>query len=114
MVEGPRARREGATMDKPRHSTDDPRHHTRNIKARLTETINHLREDIEKVHDPKAQALFETTAEVLKGLVSSHRTSITRRRGRRGAGLWLAHNRLRGSSLPSEPTVIRMGNVCGT
>ena len=72
MVEGPRARREGATMDKPRHSTDDPRHHTRNIKARLTETINHLREDIEKVHDPKAQALFETTAEVLKGLVTSY------------------------------------------
>jgi len=59
-------------MDKPEHSTEDPRYHTRNIKARLTETIDHLRKDIEKVDDPKAQALFETTAEVLKGLVTSY------------------------------------------
>jgi len=59
-------------MDEPRPSTDDPRYHTRNIKARLTETIKHPRDDIEKVHDPKAQALFETTAEVLKGLVTSY------------------------------------------
>ena len=59
-------------MDEPRHSTDDPRYHARNIEARLTETIKHLRDDSEKVHDPKAQALFETTAEVLKGLATSY------------------------------------------
>ena len=30
--------------------------------------IQHLREDVKKVDDPKAQALFETAAEVVSGL----------------------------------------------
>ena len=30
--------------------------------------IDHLREDTARVNDPKAQAMFETTAEVLMGL----------------------------------------------
>ena len=34
----------------------------------LIEAAEHSREDVRKVSDPKAQALFETTAEVLKGL----------------------------------------------
>ena len=34
----------------------------------LTDVINHAREDVSKISDPKAQALFETTAEVLAGL----------------------------------------------
>jgi hypothetical protein len=59
-------------METQRYQEDDRRHHTGKIKARLTETIDHLRNDIEKVCDPKAQALFETTAEVLKGLVTSY------------------------------------------
>lgn len=46
----------------------DPRHHTANIKGKLDELINHLREDISKIEEPRAQALFETTAEVLQGL----------------------------------------------
>jgi hypothetical protein len=50
----------------------DPRTHVEHIKARLTETMTHLREDIGKVRDPKAQALFETTAEVLQGPVTSY------------------------------------------
>ena len=29
--------------------------------------IDHLRGDIKKIDDPKAQALFETTAEVISG-----------------------------------------------
>lgn len=46
----------------------DPRHHTANIKGMLNDLITHLREDEGKISEPKAQALFETTAEVLKGL----------------------------------------------
>jgi hypothetical protein len=46
----------------------DPRHHTRKMKERLEETINHLREDIEKVDEPQLKAMFETSAEVLNGL----------------------------------------------
>lgn len=38
------------------------------VKERLDDLIRHLREDIGKVSDPKAEALFETTAEVLGGL----------------------------------------------
>lgn len=34
----------------------------------LTEVIDHLREDLDRIDEPKAQALFETSAEVLTGL----------------------------------------------
>lgn len=46
----------------------DPRHHTAKVKQMLSGIITHLRADEGKVQDPKAQALFETTAEVLTGL----------------------------------------------
>jgi hypothetical protein len=46
----------------------DPRHHTRQLRERLQEMTRHLREDVAKVEDARAQALFETTAEVLEGL----------------------------------------------
>ncbi|WP_192356183.1 hypothetical protein [Mesorhizobium mediterraneum] len=46
----------------------DPRHHTTKMKARLQETIDHLREDVEKVDEPQLKAMFETAAEVLNGL----------------------------------------------
>ena len=38
----------------------------------LNDTAAHAREDVAKVSDPKAQALFETTTEVLKGLVKAY------------------------------------------
>jgi hypothetical protein len=51
-----------------RYPPSDPRCHTANIQAALEELITHLREDTAKFDEPKAQALFETTAEVLGGL----------------------------------------------
>jgi len=50
----------------------DPRQHTANIKRMLNEVADHVRGDVEKVDDPKAQALFETTAEVLRGLITAY------------------------------------------
>jgi hypothetical protein len=50
----------------------DPRYHTANIKGMLDEAVRHCREDIGKVGEPKAQALFETTAEVLNGLIAAY------------------------------------------
>ena len=41
------------------------------IKAQVRQLIDHLREDVGKVAEPKAQALFETSAEVLTGLVKA-------------------------------------------
>jgi hypothetical protein len=55
-------------MANPAYPESDPRHHTANIKHMLDDTARHAREDVDKVRDPRAQALFETTAEVLDGL----------------------------------------------
>lgn len=52
--------------------SDDVRHHTQKIKQMLDDLIAHAREDIDKVSEPKAQALFETTAEVLTGLKTAY------------------------------------------
>ena len=54
--------------DRSQFGEDDPRHHTARLKQMLTEVIDHAREDVSKVKDPRAQALFETSAEVLIGL----------------------------------------------
>jgi hypothetical protein len=56
----------------------DPRRHAAYIKQKLSELAQHAREDVGKVSDPKAQALFETTAEALDG--SQKPMSITSRR----------------------------------
>lgn len=50
----------------------DPRHHTQKIQMSLEALIEHLRQDIQKVDEPKAQALFETSAEVLIGLKTAY------------------------------------------
>jgi hypothetical protein len=49
----------------------DPLHHAEQIKQRLRETIDHLREDIKEVDEPKFRALAETSAEVLGGLMKA-------------------------------------------
>jgi hypothetical protein len=49
-------------------ASKDPRAHTANVREELRELIEHLREDVKKMEDPKAQALFETAAEVITGL----------------------------------------------
>jgi len=49
----------------------DSVYHTQKIKAQLRQLVEHLREDIEKISEPKAQALYETSAEVLLGLVKA-------------------------------------------
>lgn len=51
--------------------TSDPRAHSENIRSGLNEMVDHLRKDISKVEDPKAKALFETSAEVLLGLIKA-------------------------------------------
>ena len=49
-------------------ASKDPRAHTANVRKEFRTLIDHLRDDIEKIDDPKAQALFETAAEVISGL----------------------------------------------
>jgi hypothetical protein len=38
----------------------------------LNAVLKHCREDIDKVAEPKAQALFETTADYLDGLINAY------------------------------------------
>jgi hypothetical protein len=51
--------------------TSDPREHSRNIRSELQDMVDHLRKDIGKVDDPQAKALFETSAEVISGLITA-------------------------------------------
>jgi hypothetical protein len=50
----------------------DVGHHVARIQEMLDDLINHCRQDASQVHEPKAQALFETTAEVLLGLKTAY------------------------------------------
>lgn len=50
----------------------DPRYRSVRIRKMLGETMKHMREDVAKVSDPKAQALFEASAEVLNGLITAY------------------------------------------
>ena len=49
-------------------ASKDPRAHTANVRKEFRELIEHLRGDVNKIDEPKAQALFETAAEVITGL----------------------------------------------
>jgi len=58
--------------DQRQYPDTDPRHHALKIKSMLEAALQHMRSDVGKVTDPKAQALFETSAEVLNGLVAAY------------------------------------------
>jgi hypothetical protein len=58
--------------DREQYPESDPRHHTIKIRKMLADTIDHVRGDISKIEDPRGQALFETTAEVLIGLTKAY------------------------------------------
>lgn len=52
-------------------NTSNPLEHTANVKKEFDALINHLREDVTKMDDPSAKALFEVSAEVIIGLKKS-------------------------------------------
>jgi hypothetical protein len=49
----------------------DPRHHVHNMQRALSDVKTHLRDDIEKIDEPQLKAMFETSAEVLGGLIKA-------------------------------------------
>ena len=51
----------------------NPRHHTQKMQKAFLELQDHLRDDISKVDEPQLKAMFETSAEVLGGLVKAFR-----------------------------------------
>jgi hypothetical protein len=50
------------------YTENDARHQTSKVKDMLDEVAQRARQDIARVSDPRAQALLETTAEVVLGL----------------------------------------------
>ncbi len=56
------------TSATPIYPESDPRHHTAKVKKVLDDLAAELRENTTHFNDPKAQSLFETSAEVLEGL----------------------------------------------
>jgi hypothetical protein len=64
--------RKAVAMTLQERDSSDPRVHTENVRNAMTELIEHLKHDIARVDEPRAQALFETTAEVLQGLVTAY------------------------------------------
>jgi len=56
------------------HETShDARVHTGRLREETETLIEHLRRDVTLVDDPAAKAMFETSAEVLGGLVKTWR-----------------------------------------
>ena len=54
------------------YTENNPRYHVVKVRGMLNAVMRHCREDMEKVAEPKAQTLFETTAEVLDGLINAY------------------------------------------
>ena len=50
----------------------DARVHTAALKRRMSELIDHMHLDMDQVDDPRAHILFETSADVLQGLVRAY------------------------------------------
>lgn len=54
--------------DGERETTSDAAPYIQNVKQELDDLVDRLRDDLRVIDEPKAQALFETAAEVLLGL----------------------------------------------
>ncbi|WP_068467520.1 hypothetical protein [Candidatus Protochlamydia phocaeensis] len=50
---------------------NSPYHHAKNMQQRLKETTEQLREALKNVDEPQFKAMFETSAEVLNGLIKA-------------------------------------------
>jgi hypothetical protein len=48
--------------DRMQYDESDPRQYPQKLKQMLKDTAQHARENVSKISDPKAQALFETSA----------------------------------------------------
>jgi hypothetical protein len=68
-----RASKARKTPSHARRKSKSAEYHARACEQRIEELRNHLRADIEKVHEPRMQAMFEAAAEILSGLAKAFR-----------------------------------------
>ncbi|WP_045105867.1 hypothetical protein [Legionella hackeliae] len=52
-------------------NTESPIPHVNKMQQLFKEQVEHLREDIDKITEPQCKAMFETSAEVLLGLIKA-------------------------------------------
>jgi hypothetical protein len=64
------------------HRRDDPYEHAADIERKLRDVRQQLDEDLARIGDERATILFDTTREVLDGLITSFEDY------QRTAGLW--------------------------
>ena len=57
--------------EQPSYPNTHSRHHTAHLREMLEGVVTYARKDIRKINEPKAQTLFETTAEVCTGLIKA-------------------------------------------
>ena len=89
--------------------TSNPIAHTANIKKEFKMLIEHLREDVTKVNDAAAKALFETSAEVLIGL--EKRSPIMKQKmNRRGKAKRRMNSTILFSNIPQRSLL--NSNIC--
>ncbi len=63
---------QGTQHEHQANATSSASEYLTKTSQRLDELIKQVRQDLKQVKDPKAQALFETTAEVLLGLKKAY------------------------------------------
>ncbi len=51
--------------------TTNPDTHVQHVHKMMNDLVMHLEEDVDQMNDPRALALFETSKEVLKGLMKA-------------------------------------------
>jgi hypothetical protein len=54
------------------YGEDTARYHVVKVRGMLNAVMRHCREGMEQAADPKAQAFFESTAELLDGLIHAY------------------------------------------
>ena len=52
-------------------NNERPSEHTPKVQQMMKDLIDHLRSDIEKIENPQEKAIFETSAEVIGGLMKT-------------------------------------------
>ncbi len=62
---------QGTTGQMPEAGERDPLHHTQRMRATMQQIVDHLRDDIGKIDEPQAKAMFETSAEVIGGIITA-------------------------------------------
>ena len=60
-------------MDKSVYSQNDPLYHVSTVHRMMIDVVEHIKEDENRVEDPQALALLETTREVIQGLITAYK-----------------------------------------